>query len=255
MTQSSTQLATHDDSSRRDKIVSYAKRFGITLAPGALDFIVGGAPGVLLSSVLSTILQDFDERSLSAREDERVKKVVIIGANKFMSNVSSQRRATDYSQEDAQEAIEGILAAARHENEQRKVRYFGNLLGNLGFHPELNHRTCSYLIKLAEMVSYRQLVLLEVFSVDELRKLLPNKDYRKKGNIPWDVISDMHEVKELYEIGLLGMPGDTMLGLTDVNPGKMVTNGHGRMLTILMELHDLPQTDIQDVIMVLSREV
>jgi hypothetical protein len=47
-----------------------------------------------------------------------------------------------------------VLLAAQREHEERKLRFMGNLIANLAFHPEIDRGYANYLIRLAEKLSF-----------------------------------------------------------------------------------------------------
>lgn len=235
-----------------DDLKRYAKDVGIELLAGTITLLNPGVAGLVLGSAISAMRVDFNARHLSPIESGRVNRTLIIGANKFQNNLDSGQTPVGHNDKTSNEIIEGILMAAQHENEDRKIRYMGNLLGNIGFHPSITSMQANLLIRSAQNLSYTQLVLLQVFSEDSYKPLLKGGDYRSVDNLPWLLISYMQEIKMLDDLGFIGMPGDAMLGLKDVNPGKIETQGQGLMLKKLMELDTVPQQDVLSVISVLA---
>lgn len=238
-------------------LVRYASRAGIELISGAAALAAGGVSGLIIGSAIASLRLDFSQRHLSDIENDRVNKLIIFGVNKFQSNLAAGKNPSEQGFDEAtiKEIVEGFMTAAQHENQNRKIKYLGNLLGNLHFHPEVNQMYANLLLRTSESLTYNQLVLLQIFSSTETKALLLQEDYRNKPEIPWDVSAYLHEIKELFNLGLVGMPGDTMLGLTDVNPRKMNTQGEGKLIKVLMELNDLPAADIQQAVSVLSRRI
>lgn len=214
---------------------------------------------VFTASVLIAVLDDFNQRHLSDLEKERVGKVVEVAIRKFESNAQNdaikKNLADGYDEDTAKETVEAILAAAQREHQSRKIKYIGYLLGNLNFHPEVTPIFANQLIRSAESLTYNQLILLQIFSDEGLKAKLLQKDYSGKSGIPWDIMPYLHETKELYNNGLLGMPGDSMIGLSHVNPGKMITQGQGKKLKELMDLDEIPQAEIQEAASKLSKEI
>lgn len=62
----------------------------------------------------------------------------------------------------------------------------------------------------------------------------------------------MEETKTLFDLGILGYPGDSILGLSHINPGKLNTQSTGKLLVELMELYSIPQVDIQNAVIALG---
>jgi hypothetical protein len=56
--------------------------------------------------------------------------------------------------------LEGTLAMAQREHEERKVPYYGYLLANLSFQSNVDEYFANWLLKLADELTWSQLVLL-----------------------------------------------------------------------------------------------
>lgn len=55
------------------------------------------------------------------------------------------------------------------------------------------------------------------------------------------------QAADLYHKGLINFSGDALLGLADVNPGKMDIQGVGVYIYQLMELVKIPDSDLEDI--------
>ena len=138
----------------------------------------------------------------------------------------------------AEEIIEGVLIAAQREHEEKKVPYYGYLLANIAFTTTINRAHGNLLIRLGQSLSYNQLCLLAVFAMkDKFR--LRGEDYRGTSDVSLDMLAILQESYGLSSMELINIPGDKVLGLTDVNPAKMDLNGDGRLLVTLMELFSI----------------
>ena len=91
------------------------------------------------------------------------------------------------------------------------------------------------MIKLGQGLSYHQLCLLSLFAQKNKFKLRQG-DYRGTTKIGLDKVSLLQEAFGLASLELINIPGDAILGLTDINPDRMDLNGEGRILFQLMEL-------------------
>lgn len=142
----------------------YLIRYGVELTASMSEYLSKGTlPGVFLGSAVAALEVDFSKRGLSEIETGRVKTVIMVGVDKFIANINSSKKPTKIDPSTAEETVERIFTAARHESESRKIRYLGNLLGNIGFRPDITREMANHLVERANALSYTQLVLLNVF--------------------------------------------------------------------------------------------
>ncbi|SRR5215204_1501608 len=179
-------------------------------------------------------------RFLGPRERERVGAAIIqqIRLKKRSKKVIKFVRTT-FSQtplnERSTSIVEGLLLAAQREHEEKKPPFYGNLLANIVFTPRISRAHGNLLIKIGQSLSYHQLCLLSLFAQKNKFKLRQG-DYRGTTEISLDKLSLLQESFGLARLELINIPGDAILGLTDINPARMDLNGEGRILFQLMEL-------------------
>jgi len=125
----------------------------------------------------------------------------------------------------------------------------------MAFDKRISKEEAYLYIKTAESLTYRQLCLLVIFADPANTNPfgLRQSDYRGAGgSFPFEFIALLQEIYDLFKRGLLGMNDDTMLGLTDVNPSKLKTQGSGIILIRSMELINLPIDDLESIINLLK---
>ena len=141
---------------------------GGTIA-GPPGIIVGAVGGALLSTAFSKAGKEIKERFLSKREIERIGAVAIFAINKINENFHDGQLLRDdgfFSQESkfkqsaADEILEKTLLAAQRETEENKIRYLGNLYGNISFHSEVGKIEANRLIRIAQDLSFNQMCIL-----------------------------------------------------------------------------------------------
>lgn len=76
---------------------------------------------------------------------------------------------------------------------------------------------------------------------------LRSGDYRGISNVSLDMLAILQESYGLSSLELINIPGDKVLGLTDVNPAKMDLNGEGRLLVKLMELFSIDVNELERI--------
>lgn len=223
---------------------------------GALGgFIIGGPFGALIGGVAAPVITDVTKRLLSNRQQERVSTAILLAREKIQANLDSGNEPNDNffnkrnsdDRPDAAEVWEGVLLNVQQEYQEKKLPYHANLLANCCFEPGFTRERANFLLKLSRNLSYRQLCLLAVFAGKDLHIILRSTDYRNSVNINHNLASILHEIYEMYGLGILSIPGDSMLGVTDAIPAKMNVQGAGIDLYRLMELKNLPIEDLLEV--------
>ena len=150
------------------------------LAGSALGFLVAGPVGALAGAAASPVVKhllavasDVIHRHVSTRETKRIGATLTFAAAKIRERLDSGQRpredgffADDGQQRAAAEEIaEGVVIAAQREHEEKKLRFYGNLLANLAFVSDIDRPYSHFLLKSAEALSYRQLCLLALFTL------------------------------------------------------------------------------------------
>ncbi len=243
------------DESSNSELLKYGTVFAGSFVAGGTQLVFPGVGGIFIGSVIATIISDFEQKSLSKKEKDRVAGVIKIATAKIQERLNNGDKTTIYSAKTAEEIIEAVLTAAEREHQTRKIYYYGNLIGNLGFHSEIDSSYANLLIQTASNLTYRQLVMLYVFSEPALRIQVKDNDYRGKKKIPFSLVGALTEAKSLADAGMLTSANSTMLGITDLNPQKSETQGQGTSLVQLMELSKLPQQDVFDLVSLFATEL
>jgi hypothetical protein len=216
--------------------------------------VLGGAAGPLLSRTFLHLAKEIKHRLLGKREEERIGATIAFAAKKIRENIENglQVRQDSFFQKQhneraaAEEILEGVLLAAQREHQEKKLLFYGNLVANIAFHPEIDRAQANLLIKLGERISYRQMCLLSFFmrvGTSNLRQ----EDYRSNGNVGTVRVALLQEIYDLYLQGMLNASGVALLGLADISPSKIKVQGTGVTLYGLMELEELWKVGMQDI--------
>lgn len=226
---------------------------------------IGNASAPLVEHAFRRASAEFVQRQLSSREEGRIVSVLSYVARKVESNIAAgltvrsdeffEEAANDRSSAD--ELFEAVLLCAQKEYQEKKLRFYGNLLTNIAFHPEISRAQANLLIRLAEQLSYRQLCLLHLLADNVL---YPGKypdqattlfsDWKVEGSVPaphWALISELYQLysqgylRYSYSIaGALLYPLDLVL---DFLHSTDLTN----TLRLLMELDQIDANDLDEV--------
>jgi len=228
---------------------------------GPIGVVAEGAGGPALARTALYLASEIKRRMLSKREEQRIGAAIIFAGEKIRENRESgqQVRQDDFFREQpddraaAEEIFESVLLAAQREPQEKKLRYYGTLVANIAFHPEISREQANLLTKLAENLSYQQLCLLAVFANnDRWGQSLRQDSYNDGGLSSDDEIAAVQEAYELYSQSLVNCGGDALIGLTHVIPSQMQTQGFGSTLYALMELWEINSYDLDRVIQLLQ---
>ena len=131
---------------------------------------------------------------------------------------------------DAEEVFESIVVASQRESQEMKQIFYGNMLANIGFIDYLDADEFNFLLKVFEKLTYRQCLLLSVFSTNTIAKQNKIKGFLRDTNpIQGDVDSKLiilyQEIVDLYQKSLLFTDGEIILNVKNVIPSKIYTYG------------------------------
>jgi hypothetical protein len=161
-----------------------------------------------------------------------------------------------------------VLRTAADEWERRKVPYIGRIFGKLGFDASVSPANAAYLLKLADRLTYQQVVLLAFWEAAEDEKrpyqhevqsaYIQTQEGRSR---PTETI--LAEMNDLATAGLLGVVnsegqpvrvGETIGGLggfgtygggVDLTAVRLF--GSGKTLYRLMGLDQIPHDDLMRI--------
>lgn len=231
------------------------------LAGAILPVLSTGPTGMLLAGLLGPVIADLAKelvaRVMGPRQRVRVGATITYTVAKVDEGLKAGKVLRDdgffasreLERAPAVEVAEGVLLVAQDEHEEKKLRYLGNLLGNLAFTREFDRGAANTLVGLARRLSYRQLCLLHVFGADtpsEGRMILRQESYMRRGPDPATHLA-LHEVWDLYVRGMVSAGPRDYPAMTSLIPRHLFTTGAGWALTRLMELQELPPQDVVSV--------
>lgn len=211
--------------------------------PGA---IVGGAAGALTQTLFERIGQEIKKRYLSPKENERISIVYDMAYKKITKNKYQGKKLRDAeffesdngNRSSAEEILEGVLLSAQREYEERKLPYLANLYANICFDQSVTREIANELLKIANELSYRKLVVLKCVSIYQLNKQIPLKpNYNQVAGI--DNIAIATDTYRLYQQGLISSKS-VIFDPAGIDPAGLAITGLGALLYNNMELTTLP---------------
>jgi hypothetical protein len=229
-------------------------------AGAGLGFLLGGGPGavggqvigVAASFALRRVAAEIKQRWLSKREEIRVGGLLASAVMEFNRRAERGEKLRDDGFFDpqadrsvAEELIEHALLVARDEAEERKVELLGRLTAAICFDETVSREQGNNLIRTAEHLSYRQIIMLKFFVTSTPHPGLRASDYMKQTNFSLEMIHALDEVHSLMRQGLLTNGQTIALGLTDIIPSSVKTQGVGVQMFNLMRLGDVSEHVVQ----------
>lgn len=231
--------------------------------------LIEGVP--VVGPVLAHVYEDFITRQLSKVEHKRVND-----AHKYCTAQIEEKiklgfrpRGDDWFfpnnenyRSNADEIFEGVLTKCKLEHEQKKSKYINNLFVNLVFFEDISLAQANFLLKLIGTLTYRQLLLLNLFKANKGNNLMLTT---KEVIIVSENISIYQEVYELTQLGLLQKLMDeeqtgltwenldeksfnAMFGWDEVIPGLMELTPLGEEACQLFSLDELSGTELEELI-------
>lgn len=225
---------------------------------GPPGVVIGATGGKMVTDLFSKAGEEIEKRYLSKRESARIGIVSVYALDKIKTNMEKQCQIrTDgfFSQDPlinrsaADEILEGTLISAKSEYEEKKLKYYGNLVGNIPFNPGIDRHYANYLLRLAERLSYRQICIITLFN--RKSDYIFNSIEQKTSNSPdMSKIILFQEIAELKISGLMGSTNNYMIGggpAGNVTPSTIILTHTGNILHTMLNLEEIEKTEIDSL--------
>jgi len=256
------QIVGDDDLTLTNRLIQAGSDIVGTVSGAGLGLLIAGPPGALagagMASVLTTLVSmgaEFAQRRLSPRELTRVGALIEFTSRRVRENVDAGREIRDdgffadpprRGRRASDEIAEEVAQVVQRQAQERKVRYLGNLLGNLAFEPEVDPITAHRALDTADELSYTQFQLLGLY----LRHDIPLPDRTApRVECSWHADTVSHELADLgwgaREL-ILPHTDDKPRGPFGV-PSKQGLSSRGQLLAVLLGLDALPADEARDV--------
>lgn len=232
------------------------------LIAGPIGMVIGGASGPIITKVIKSIGTEVKSRILSPREEVRIGAVYTYAIDKILKNEQSGRVLRDDNfftaepnmRSDSEEIFEGVILKAQKEYEENKIKYYGNLLGNISCDKNITKQFAHQLIKLAENLSYNQLCLLKIINIANNQKKidLRSTNYRD-DKLSREIVTILYDLIDLENKHLIVNSKTHVFGITDIIPSEFTTQGNGNALLHLMELDQIPEEHCSELIELLLK--
>ncbi|MDU1310008.1 MAG: hypothetical protein E6923_04710 [Clostridium sp.] len=250
-------------------------RDGLLNSKGVIETVVGGSLNLLdptgiipegvkkgIDIAINYIANEFDTRVLSEIESDRVKDVMVTAVKKIEKNLSENKKLREDNffqkiedKSDAQEIFEAIIISSQREAQSMKLKFYGNLLANIGFNKDITSDECMQLIEIAERLTYRQCLLMTAIYINTAQYRMMGQAsiladrfiHNNEKNIPFSRVSLYQEVLELYRMGLVfEKNGNLIINIGQLNFHNLIVGGLGDRIVELMELDRLMDNELTD---------
>jgi hypothetical protein len=239
----------------------------VGLLGGPLGVVGGAVAGVAVTRVLMRVGSELHERLLGPRQRVRVGAAFAFAADEIQSelNAGAIPRQDGFFESDgehrpkADELLEGVLLHAANAFEERKVKHLGWLYAGFAFDPTISPAYANLLLRLADRMTYRELVILALLGTDEHEHALASLDVATSEGSARRTDSIVAELTDLGQMGVIGIlqvddgtivaPQATIGGgnFRNLPLAKTRPTSLGRDLYRLMQLDRVPREDLQEV--------
>lgn len=236
---------------------------GATIAgPGGL--LIGAAIPKIISESFKIISSDVLKRRISKREEQKIGAGYIFAIQRIEKNLKEGRSIrndgfidADNILSDSNTILEGVTVKLQKEWELKKLRYYGNFLGNIFFRNDIDFNYASVLLRLIESLSYRELCIIAVFSKKGTPEidLSPIESKYKMNYMMHNFNYSMYN--DLVELGQLSVFRRVPPFTVGDSIGNCVLSDIGEKLYDLMNLLEIEEidflkakADLENIIMV-----
>lgn len=232
---------------------------------GAVAGPFGAVGGAVLSSVTATVFKkvgdEIQARLLSKGESKRVGEAFELA----IAHIEKRIKDGDCIRDDgffndglddrspAEEILEGTLLVAQREYEEKKIPYLSKLYANISFDQSVTRPMANRLLKIAEDLTYRQIVILKVIGFLQIQSaLIDTRVKHMFGSISGvNEVGIVSDIFDLYKSSLI-FSSEAALDATGINPSALKLGGYGALIYQLMELDTMDlEYDAHDVMQLL----
>jgi len=235
---------------------------------GPVGVFVGAVGGKLARDFILILKKDFENRFLSEWEKERINITAESVRERIQSNYNQglQVRNDDFftngsisERSTAYEIFEGTFIAAKNEHEEKKLKYYGNLVANIAYHKEIDRYHANYLLRIAERLSYRQICILALFKrksnyalSSNFHELLKTFDQNKMI-----IVREIEEIKILHLLQSLPSKEAIIGGgpAGNITPATTELSETGNIIHTMMNLDEIESSEIDRLAAILSDPV
>lgn len=216
-----------------------------TVVAGPGGAVLGAFAGTLIENAIKKIGEDIKERKLSKAENKKVGSVYALASENISKKLIAGKTLREDSffeesetdRSSAEEILERTLFAAQREAEEKKLPYYARMFANIAFSKDVSRSIANQTIKIAEQLTYRQLLILNAIATFQISGVpLKKTAYGSVAGLTNVAIAS--EIFELYRMCLLSS-SSVIFDNAGINPSALSITGYGAHIFNLMELHTL----------------
>ena len=237
------------------------------LAPESVTLI-----GLSLATVTKMGISEVAARFMSRREQFKIATALCFASEKIKQNLDRglTQKYMDLNngvqRSNAEEILEGAMLKSKIENEEKKLRFIGNIWANFAFREDFSAQEANHFLNLIISMSYTKLCLMAFFGDKNLdRSKLRAKDF-KSDWLNWidSDVSVLQQCFELHNAGLIVtvlsdsedpnefLPSAIVANLSylvqsnwsGITPSQAYLSRFGEKFYSILELQDLPDSDL-----------
>ncbi len=242
---------------KQKKIIETAAEYGGAAAGAAagagIGLVIAGPAGATLGAIAGTALEkaflhigkEITERKLSKAENKKVGSVYTLASENIDKKLIAGKtlredgffEESEADRSSAEEILERTLFAAQREAEEKKLPYYARMFANIAFSTDVSRPIANQTIKIAEQLTYRQLLILNAIATFQIGGV-PLKKTAYGSVVGLTNVAIASEIFELYRMCLLSS-SSVIFDSAGINPSALSITGYGAHIFNLMELHTL----------------
>ncbi len=225
------------------------------LVAGPAGIILGGASGPLITKAFKKIGSEIQKRFISKREEIRIGAAYAFAIHKLENNIKNGRviRTDAYfdskenKRSDAEEIFEGVVLSAQREYEERKVRFIGNLYGNICTNDKINREHANQLVKTSNNLSFRQFCILQLLRDKKSEQnLFPKLRSIDETRIELgDIIIEIRDLQQKGLISITARWNDTDDNSSPIAYDDIGITANGIMFCEMLSLDEIEKEELE----------
>lgn len=209
-----------------------------------------------LEATFANVGQDFEARNPTPLDKRLVESAYIAAVKTLGERLEAGEGLRDdgfFPAEDtakfdspAEMALAAVLTAAQDSHDTKKAERLGELFSWIAFHPEIGPSHANFLVELASRMTYTQMLLLGIFSKEDLKPTLP--DWQSTGSFTPNEMNLVAQMEGLAREGLIVRADHRIIStFTDINPRQLKTILNGNRLVEAMDLTAAEPADFEEI--------
>lgn len=217
-----------------------------------------------IENLYKSFINDTYENQYTSKESRRILTTLYHSLENIQENLNKNnfKIKSEFFDKDengeclAEEIMSGIVESSRNEYEERKLKYYGYLLGNIIFKENLDRDESNRLIKLSRQLSYCQIKLINMYMISQTIQIpiLQREDYTSKGIGDYKLLGILQDTLDMIQKSILNGSGKLVLDVVQINPSKIKVQGIGTLLYNYMSLNKMPYDELEDILNLLSKQ-